>query len=258
LGTLNSTQLQSLKTMVGVSVLEASNNVSYTIAQTSALLSAGFNIMEVGSNTVTENSNGNYSVYQHNNMLVQQKTVNTDGTYDLAYYHLTGTYSSYEDVYSSAGVKLAEMRDNTDTTGGITLYGNNLTVTQASSGESVTMPAGPDTFTDGIGHAAETVMASGRANETFIFGPNFGQDTITGFLAGTAATHDLLQFNASAFGAGLTSANQSADLVALLAGTANNAAGSAVITEHGDTLTLTGVSKATLSLAANAVDFKFV
>jgi hypothetical protein len=102
------------------------------------------------------------------------------------------------------------------------------------------------------------VMASGRANETFIFGPNFGQDTITGFLAGTAATHDLLQFNASAFGAGLTSANQSADLVALLAGTANNAAGSAVITEHGDTLTLTGLSKATLSLAANAADFKFV
>jgi hypothetical protein len=112
-------------------------------------------------------------------------------------------------------------------------------------------------------------MASGRANETFIFGPNFGQDTITGFLAGTAATHDLLEFNASAFGAGLTSANQSADLAALLSapdpthskawGTTNNASGFAVITDmNGDSLTLTGVSKLTLSLAPNAVDFKFV
>ena len=101
-------------------------------------------------------------------------------------------------------------------------------------------------------------MASGRANETFIFGPNFGQDTITGFLAGTAATHDLLEFNASAFGAGLTSANQSMDLQTLLAHTTNNA-GNAVITDMNlDTLTLTGVSKATLSLALNAVDFKFV
>jgi hypothetical protein len=256
LGTLNSTQLQSLKTMVGVSVLEASNNVSYTIAQTSALLSAGFNIMEVGSNTVTENSNGNYSVYQHNNMLVQQKTVNTDGTYDLAYYHLTGAYSSYEDLYSSAGVKLAEMRDNTDTTGGITLYGNNLTVTQASSGESVTMPAGPDTFTDGIGHAAETVMASGRANETFIFGPNFGQDTITGFVA----AHDFIQFEASMFNYLTPNMSQALDVAAVLNPlnkSVSTSGGNTTIRDSaGDSLTLNSVTVATL--AGNPSAFKFV
>ena len=64
----------------------------------------------------------------------------------------------------------------------------------------------------------------------------------------------MLQFNAAAFGE--TSANsQAQDLAAMLNLTTQNAAGAAVITDlNGDTVTLTGVTKATL--AANAGDFK--
>ena len=143
--------------------------------------------------------------------------------------------------------------------------GGSLTLSTNSNG--VTVNAGPSALSVTSGSQtiavkpspAELITATGRTNDMFTFAPGFGQDSITGFLGGTGSTHDLLQFNASALGAGLTSANQTADLVALLSDTTNNSAGSAVISDmNGDTLTLNGVSKATLSLAANAVDFKFV
>ena len=106
--------------------------------------------------------------------------------------------------------------------------------------------------------STETITASGTTGDTFAFAPNFGHDTITSFVA-TGATRDLLQFNASAFGAGLTTANQSSDWQALLSHTMNNSAGAAVITDlFGDSLTLTGVSKTTISAAANAADFRFI
>jgi hypothetical protein len=133
---------------------------------------------------------------------------------------------------------------------------NGLTVNEGASAMSVT--AGSETISLSP-YATESITAKGHNSDTFLFTPGFGHDTIAGLLVGTGTTHDLLEFNASAFGAGLTSANHNADLAALLSDTANNAAGSAVITDiNGDSLTLNGVSKATLSLAANAIDFKFV
>ncbi len=115
---------------------------------------------------------------------------------------------------------------------------------------------------DNAGSAASStnsIVASGLNNQTFIFAPNFGQETLYGFQA-TGAGSDVLQFNASAFGAGLTAANQSADWQALIStGLSQNAAGSAVITDiYGDSLTLNGVSKNVLANAATASDFKFV
>jgi hypothetical protein len=141
--------------------------------------------------------------------------------------------------------------------------GGNLTLSTNSNG--VTVNAGASSLNVSAGgervpvtdYATEAITATGRTKDTFAFTHGFGQDTITGLLAGTSANHDLLQFEASAFGAGLTAANQGADLIALLANTSG--AGNAVISDiYGDHLTLNGVSKAALSLAANAVDFKFV
>ena len=79
-------------------------NVSYTSAQTAAILSSGLNVSASGAYTVTENfANGNYSVYRGGE-LIQQKSVNPDGSYDVAYFDVTGkTYSSLEDIYNSAG-----------------------------------------------------------------------------------------------------------------------------------------------------------
>jgi len=186
---------------------------------------------------------------------------NPDGTISLP------TTTQIELNYYNASIKvgvsplnaidlsMAEAFDNLDGSGSVTLYASGLTVTSASGGESITV--GADTFALNP-HSVETVTASGTTSDVFVHSPGFGQETITGFDA-TGASHDLLQFNASAFGSGLTAANQNADWQALLSDTANNSAGAAVITDiYGDSLTLTGVSKTTLSAAANAADFKFV
>jgi hypothetical protein len=107
-------------------------------------------------------------------------------------------------------------------------------------------------------HADENIAATGTNSDTFAFAPHFGQDTISGFAA-AGSSHDLLEFTASTFGANLTAANQSADLAALLSHTSQNASGSAVIADlDGDTLTLRGITKATLALTASAADLKFV
>ena len=62
---------------IGVTGLVSTNaNVSYTSAQTAAILSSGLNVSASGSYTVTENfANGDYSVYQ-GGQLIQQKSVN--------------------------------------------------------------------------------------------------------------------------------------------------------------------------------------
>jgi hypothetical protein len=124
-----------------------------------------------------------------------------------------------------------------------------------------TLLADGDTITtDNAGStaSANSMVASGLNNQTFVFAPNFGQETLYGFQA-TGAGADVLQLNASAFGAGLTAANQSADWQALISATTQNAGGSAVINDiYGDHLTLNGVSMATLANAGTAGIFNFV
>ena len=122
---------------IGVTALVSTDaNVSYTPAQTAALLANGLNVSAAGSCTVTENfANGDYSVYQ-GGQLIQQKSVNPDGSYDIAYFDVTGqTYSSYEDIYNSAGTLAADAQDNADGSGSLFLYASGLTITSASGSE---------------------------------------------------------------------------------------------------------------------------
>ena len=103
----------------------------------------------------------------------------------------------------------------------------------------------------------EAITATSRSSETFGFDAGFGADSVTGLALGSATGHDVLTFQASAFG--LTATNQAQDLMELLTDdTHNNTAGNADITDaHGDALTLIGVSTSQLK-AAPGVDFKFV
>jgi len=254
LETLTAAQITALPGL-GVDELYSTNaNVSYTAAQTSAILSRGLEVAATGSDTVTENfANGDDLVYS-NGLLIQQKTVNADGSYDIAYANVTGqTYSSYENIYNSAGTRVAEAFDNLNGSGSLTLHGNGLTVTSASGAESLT--TGVDTFALNP-HSVETITASGTTKDVFVYTPGFGQDAITGFLA-TGANHDLLQFNASSFSYLTPGESQAADLAAVLGNATQTAAGNTVITDSlGDSLTLNAVAKTTL--AANAADFKFV
>jgi hypothetical protein len=208
LQSLTTTQISGLSA-IGVAGLYSNNaNVTYSAAQTSALLAGNESVAVSGTHIITE-------------------------TFTNA---ATVAYASN----GSGGGTLA-------------LGGNGLTVTSGASSLSVTGGTETLTLTD---YAVEAFTATGKSNETFVFIPSFGQDTITGFAA-TGTTHDILQFSATAFGD--TSANtQAQDLAAMLAHTTQNAAGNAVITDiSGDSVTLAGISKATLSAAGNAGDFVF-
>ena len=249
---LSASQIGGL-TAIGVSGLVSTNaNVSYTSAQTAAILSSGLSVSASGSNTVTENfANGNYSVYQ-SGQLIQQQSVNPDGSYDVAYFGVTGkAYSSYENIFNSSGTLVADAQDNVGGSGNLILDANGLTITSASGSESVT--TGSDTFAINP-HAVETVTATNMQSETFVYGPGFGQDTLTGFLE-TSASHDLLQFSASMFGFSTTS--QTADAQALLSNYASGTTNTTISVPdpQGDTLTINNHSISTFQ--NNLQDFKF-
>ena len=218
---------------IGVSELLSTNaNVSYSVAQTAAILASGLTVAAAGSDTVTENfANGDYSVFE-NGALITQKSVNADGSYDIAHFNVSGLgYSSYEDIYNASGAHVAEAQDMTNGSGTLLLYGNGLTINSGPGQLSVT--TGADTFALNP-HANEAITATGHNSEVFAYEAGFGQSTITGFAA-TGASHDVLQFPTSMF------SNAAAVL--------NNASlgANVAITDppSTDTLTLNSVTKAT-------------
>jgi hypothetical protein len=103
-----------------------------------------------------------------------------------------------------------------------------------------------------------TTTAGTGADDTFVFAPSFGHDVIANFAA-SGATHDVLEFSASSFSYLTKGETQAADWAALLLRAVSSTAAGAMITDSkGDTVTLDKVAEATLALAANAGDFKFV
>jgi len=251
---LTASQISDL-TATGVTGLVSTNaNVSYSPTQTAAILSSGLNVSASDSYTVTENfANGNYSVYQ-GGQLIQQKSVNPDGSYDVAYFDVTGqTYSSYEDIYNAAGTLVADAQENVNGSGNLLLDANGLTITSSSGSESVTV--GSDTFAINP-HSIETTTATNMQSETFVYGLGFGQDTLIGFLE-TSASHDLLQFSASMFGFSSPSSQsqQTADAQALLSNHASGRTNTTITDLQGDTLTINHHAISTFQ--NNLQDFKF-
>jgi hypothetical protein len=251
--TLTASQISGLPA-IGVTGLVSTNaNVSYTSDQTAAILSSGLSVSAAGSYTVTENfANVNYLIYQYG-QLIQQKSVNPDGSYDIAYFNVTGqTYSSYENIYNTASARVVTAQDNVDGSGNLILYANGLTTTSSSGSESVMV--GSDTFVINPHSVETTTVMNSKSNETFAYGAGFGQDAITGFLAPTTSGHDYLQFSKSMFGFSST-ATQTADAKALLSNFATGTTNTTITDLAGDSLTLNGVTVATLQ--ANLADFKF-
>ena len=248
---LTASQIDGLAA-IGVTGLVSTNaNVSYSSTQTAAILSSGLNVSAAGSDTVTENfANGNYSVYQ-GGQLIQQQSVNPDGSYDVAYFGVTGkAYSSYEDIYNSAGTLVADAQNNVNGAGTLLLYASGLTVTSSSGSDSVT--TGSDTFAI-TPQSVETTTATNMQSETFVFGPGFGQDTLIGFLE-TGSSHDLMQFSASTYGFPSTQ-SQTADAQALLSNYASGTTNTAITDPQSDTLTINNHSISTFQ--NNLQDFKF-
>ncbi len=98
-----------------------------------------------------------------------------------------------------------------------------------------------------------TVTEHATQNETFVYGPGFGHDTLIGFLE-TSSSHDLRQFSDSMFGFS-SSSSQTADARALLSNFASGTTNTTITDLQGDTLTINNHSISTFQ--NNLQDFKF-
>jgi hypothetical protein len=251
--TLTAAHIAALPAL-GVSALYASNApVSYNAAQTAAIVASGLAVAAKGASSVTENfADGGYQIYA-NGVLTQQKIVASDGSYEIAYTHVTGQlYSSDEFLYNASATREAVAYDNLDGTGRILLYGPGLTISASALSESVTL--GSNTFALAP-HSVESITATGQSSETFAFAAGFGQDTIAGFAA-TGAGHDILQFAASSFSYLTLGLTQAQDLAAVLSHATISGNSTVISDSFGDSVTLSAVAKTTLT--ANPADFKFV
>ena len=272
IATLTTTQINALSNINVTKVKATDATVNLTLVQAAALGNQGIpvvapsgsvvEILDTATHLQAMSDNTIYSLPDSGVSKIVSSgnvTFNASQTSDFSALHLILSASGTNTVTETFTNNAVIVSSSTGTSAGaLTLSTNSNKVTVSAGATTLSVTAGGEAVPV-ADYSTESINATGRTSDTFAFASTFGQDTITGFVSGASSTHDLLQFSASAFGTGLTSANQQADLVALLAHTANNGAGNAVITDiHGDSVTLTGVSKATLTIAANSVDFKFV
>jgi beta-glucanase (GH16 family) len=243
LAKFTATQISGL-TGIGVTELYATNaNVGFSVAQTSAIQASDIAVAAAGSYTVTENfADGVYWTYE-GGALITEKSVNTDGSYDISHFDVSGLgYSSYEDLYTASGALLAESRDMSDGSGALLIYANGQTVRSGSGLLSETN--GNDTFAL-TSHTTEAITANGHTSEVFAYDAGFGSSAITGFAA-TGSTHDILQVQSAMFSNATVLLNDAVQM-----------ASNVVITDPtGDTITLNNVNKTTL--AANTADLRFM
>jgi len=133
-------------------------------------------------------TNGGYSIIV-GGVLTQQKTVNADGSYDIACFDFVGkTYTSYQSDYNSAGVLIARAVNDTNGSGVTNVFGDNLQISTSAGAESLT--SGSDIFVY-TPHANETFSAAGTTNDVFTFKAGFGSDTISGLGAAGANADSL-------------------------------------------------------------------
>jgi parallel beta-helix repeat protein len=178
-----------------------------------------------------------------------------DGGYDIYHSNVTGLgYSSYDDIFSSTGARLAEARDMIGGAGTLLLNADHLLVSSSSGSLGVT--TGSDTFKVNP-HASESIIASGRTGETFEFGAGFGHVSISGLLAGGPSS-DVIELPLAMF-KGLSSTNSATQnwnaLLSSGAAVPSGAKTPTPDTAH-DMLTLNNVTTSLLSNHASEV-FKF-
>ncbi len=178
-----------------------------------------------------------------------------DGGYSIQYDGLTGSETAEQDDYGPGAALMAIGGDMADGSGRLALYGSGLTVTRTAGALSV--QSGPDVYTLDP-HAVEKIIEVG-ASETYIFHAGFGATSINGFGA-SGAGHDTLQLDVSGFSYLTAGMTQAQDLAAVLAhATTSGNGANLVIADTAatpDTLTLLGVTSATIN--ANPAAVKFV
>jgi len=172
---------------------------------------------------------------------------------EYAYSHVEGRpYTSYESFYGSGYENLAADDLNlSSSTNELVLHDPGLTVRRAAGVESLQVGAGQDALAY---HPVETIDATASGGERFILGAGFGNEAINGFAA-SGASPDTIQFATSSFSYLTTAMTQAQDLAAVLAHASNGPSGLTISDSHGDSLTLAGMSAATIAANPAAVHF---
>jgi Ca2+-binding RTX toxin-like protein len=178
---------------------------------------------------------GNHNSYTANNGNLPPQIVAQDSfTYTTTDGHGGTSTAKLTVTITNPGVVYLPGTDGNDTL----TAGNNPTVLDGGNGN--------DTLTGGIyadaligGHGNDT-MTGGNGPDTFVFGPNFGNDVITGFKPNT----DAIQFDHSLF----------ANFAAVRAHAASDGHDTVIKYDANETITLLGVALSSL----HANDFFFV
>ncbi len=180
----------------------------------------------------------------------------TGAPLEYAYTNVKGTaYSSYEafDVVTGGFLLLgAEDLNLSSTKDKLLLFDPGMTVTRGGGAETLQVgTAAADTVNY---HSTQVIDATSSGSENFVFTTGFGSETIQGFAA-SGTTPDTIQLATSSFSYLTASMTQAQDLAAVLANSTASASGLKIADSHGDSLTLAGMTAATI--AANPTAIKF-
>ena len=115
-------------------------------------------------------------------------------------------------------------------------------MTRGGGAETLTVGAGSDPLDLS---PIETIDATASGSEQFSFSSGFGNETINGFSA-SGASPRLIKLAISAFSYLTPAMTQQQDLTALMSHATPGASGMIITDSQGDTLTLTGVTAATV------------
>lgn len=172
---------------------------------------------------------------------------------EYAYSNVQGrAYTSYQAFYGSGYENLeADDLNLSSNKNKLVLYDPNQTVTRGGGGEKLTVGAGSDLLSY---HPVETIDATTSGGEQFIFSAGFGKETINGFSA-SGASPDSIQLAKSAFSYLTAGMTQAEDLAAVMAHATMGASGLTITDTHGDSLTLTGVTRSMVAVNPTVLQF---
>jgi hypothetical protein len=181
------------------------------------------------------------------------KVQTTGGAIEYLHSNIAGrAYTSFESFSGPGYDNLAANALNLSSTADeLLLYDPNQTVSRGAAVELLQTGTGQDLLSY---HPVETIDATTSGAEHFIFAAGFGAETINGFAA-SGASADTIQLATSSFSYLTAGMSQAQDLSALLAHAASGSSGLTISDSHGDSLTLAGVSAATV--AANPAAIRF-
>jgi Peptidase M10 serralysin C terminal len=175
---------------------------------------------------------------------------------EYAYTGVQGkSYSSYEvfDVANNGFLLVgADDLNLSSTKDQLRLFEPGITVTRGGGAETLQVgTAAADTV---VYHATQVVDATSSGSEHFVFTTGFGSETIQGFAA-SGTTPDTIQLATSSFSYLTTGMTQAQDLAAVLAKSTENATGLRIADSNGDSLTLAGLTAATIAANPSVVTF---